>query len=260
MATISRTGITDGSAIQSEHLTRIIDALDGTATTDVIATGSFTGSFDGIYTGTVVSASYAVTASHALTGVGGSGIFAQTGSYYATTNDLQITGSLTVTSGSGTSIVDFSTATAVSESAVNIATSLKVDGSFNTDYFLAESGSYNLEDIINPGGIVDIELKQAAPLFITLPSPSTYLGSRYTFTFQRNTPNPAAYVRFSQASTLLAATVIDVTGNSFMTKATTMVSSSLGTPTPETRIDLVAGKNFWHMNIVTEDGVDWYSA
>ena len=246
MATISKTGIQDGLTSKAEHITRIIDALDGTATTEVVATGSFTGSFIGD--------------GSALTGVGGSGIFAQTGSYYATTNDLQITGSLTVTSGSGTSIVDFSTATAVSESAVNIATSLKVDGSFNTDYFLAESGSYNLEDIINPGGIVDIELKQAAPLFITLPSPSTYIGSRYTFTFQRNTPNPAAYVRFSQASTLLAATVIDVTGNSFMTKATTMVSSSLGTPTPETRIDLIAGKNFWHMNIVTEDGVDWYSA
>lgn len=239
MATISRTGIADGSAIQAEHITRIIDTLDGTATTDIIATGSFTGSFIG----------------------DGSNLTGVTGEWDGTLNgDAEITGSLTVTSGSGTSIVDFSTATAVSESAVNIATSLKVDGSFNTDYFLAESGSYNLEDIINPGGIVDIELKQAAPLLITLPSPSTYLGSRYTFTFQRNTPNPAAYVRFNQASTLLAATVIDVTGNSFMTKATTIVSSSLGTPTPETRIDLIAGKNFWHMNIVTEDGVDWYSA
>ena len=96
MATISKTGIQDGLTSKAEHITRIIDALDGTATTEVVATGSFTGSFDGIYTGTVVSASYAVTASHALTGVGGSGIFAQTGSYYATTNDLQITGSVTL--------------------------------------------------------------------------------------------------------------------------------------------------------------------
>jgi hypothetical protein len=94
MATISKTGIQDGLTSKAEHITRIIDALDGTATTEVVATGSFTGSFDGIYTGTVVSASYAVTASHALNGGGGGGIFAQTGSYYATTNDLQITGSV----------------------------------------------------------------------------------------------------------------------------------------------------------------------
>jgi hypothetical protein len=100
MATISKTGIQDGLTSKAEHITRIIDALDGTATTEVVATGSFTGSFTGLYTGTVVSASYAVTASHAVTAsyaenaAGLSGIFVQTGSFYATTNDLQITGSV----------------------------------------------------------------------------------------------------------------------------------------------------------------------
>ena len=83
MATISKTGIQDGLASKAEHLTRIIDALDGTATTEVVATGSFTGSFIGD--------------GSALTGVGGSGIFAQTGSIYATTNDLEITGSVDIT-------------------------------------------------------------------------------------------------------------------------------------------------------------------
>ena len=237
MATISRTGIADGSAIQAEHIIRIIDTLDGTATTDIIATGSFTGSFTG----------------------NGSSLTGVIGEWDGTLNgNAEITGSLTVT-GAG-SIVDFTAATAISESAVNITTSLRVPGSFNTDYFLAESGSYNLESIINSGGTVDIDLKHAAPLFITLPNPAQYVGSQYTFTFQRNTPNAAAYVRFTQGSTQIAATVIDVTGNSFMTKATTVVSSSLGTPTPETRIDLIAGKSFWHMNIVTENGANWYSA
>jgi len=47
MATISKTGIANGNTAQAEHLTRIIDALDGTAATEVIATGSFTGSFIG---------------------------------------------------------------------------------------------------------------------------------------------------------------------------------------------------------------------
>ena len=237
MATISKIGITDGSSIQAEHITRIINSLDGTATTDIIATGSFTGSFTG----------------------NGSGLTGVIGEWDGTLNgNAQITGSLTVT-GAG-ALVDFTAATSISESAVNITTSLRVPGSFNTDYFLAESGSYNLESMINSGGTVDIDLKHAAPLFITLPSPAQYVGSQYVFTFHRNTPNAAAYVRFGEATTKLAATVIDVAGNSFMTKATNIVSSSLGTPTPETRIDLIAGKTFWHMNIVTENGANWYSA
>jgi hypothetical protein len=47
MATISKTGISNGSTIESEHITRIIDALDGTSSAEIVATGSFTGSFTG---------------------------------------------------------------------------------------------------------------------------------------------------------------------------------------------------------------------
>jgi hypothetical protein len=127
MATISRTGISEGGTIQPAHITNIIDALDGTsATTTVVATGSFTGSLIGTLTGTAsfattalsasyaanvpvtasyalaaLSSSYAVTASFALNAgaSGGGGIFALTGSKYATTNNLEITGSLQVTAG-----------------------------------------------------------------------------------------------------------------------------------------------------------------
>ena len=126
MATISRTGISGGGTIQPAHITNIIDALDGTsATTTIVATGSFTGSLVGTLTGTAsfattalsasyaanvpttasyaltaLSSSYAVTASFALNaGGGGGGIFALTGSKYATTNNLEITGSLQVTAG-----------------------------------------------------------------------------------------------------------------------------------------------------------------
>ena len=187
MATISRTGIAGGGTIQPAHITNIIDALDGTsATTTIVATGSFTGSLVGTLTGTATSAttattatnatntavtntstgtgpyyitfvelatgnvaqrvdatgltynattdtitatasfattalsasyalnvpatasyalaalssSYALTASYALNaGGGGGGIFALTGSTYATTNNLEITGSLKVTAG-----------------------------------------------------------------------------------------------------------------------------------------------------------------
>ena len=47
MANIPKTGIVNASTIQTEHITRIIDSLDGTGLYDVYATGSFTGSFSG---------------------------------------------------------------------------------------------------------------------------------------------------------------------------------------------------------------------
>ena len=62
MATISKTGISNGSTIESEHITRIIDALDGTSSAEIVATGSFSGSFTGNMAGT---ASFATTASYA---------------------------------------------------------------------------------------------------------------------------------------------------------------------------------------------------
>jgi len=47
MAYISKTGISNTSTIDAEHITRIIDALDGTAATEVSASGQFSGSFVG---------------------------------------------------------------------------------------------------------------------------------------------------------------------------------------------------------------------
>ena len=88
MATISKTGIQDGLTSKAEHLTRIIDALDGTAATEVMATGSFTGSFNGTYAGTITSASYAVTASYAENAGAGSG--------FPFNGDAVISGSLLV--------------------------------------------------------------------------------------------------------------------------------------------------------------------
>jgi hypothetical protein len=101
MATISKTGIQDGLTSKAEHLTRIIEALDGTANTEIIATGSFSGSFNGIHTGTIASASYAVSASFATTAS-----FAVTASHalnsipaFPFIGNAVITGSLTVTTG-----------------------------------------------------------------------------------------------------------------------------------------------------------------
>lgn len=108
MATIDRSGISGGGTIQATHVTNIIDALDGTsATTTVIATGSFSGSLVGALTGTAsfastaTSSSYAVTASYALNaGASSGGGFPYTGSAIIS-GSLTITGSLQV-SGSTT--------------------------------------------------------------------------------------------------------------------------------------------------------------
>ena len=165
MATISKTGIQDGLTSKAEHITRIIDALDGTATTEVVATGSFTGSFDGIYTGTVVSASYAVTASHALNGGGGGGIFAQTGSFYATTNDLQVTGSI-VLNGSVSTYGDAVTTFSGSRGVIMPAE-------------LLDNGSpVSLSLLSLPvGGYIFVDLSSTNTVTLTLPTAAdTYAG------------------------------------------------------------------------------------
>lgn len=68
MATISKTGISPGSVIDAQHIINIIEALDGTAATTIVATGSLQGT-----SSLAISSSYAVTASYALNGGGGGG-------------------------------------------------------------------------------------------------------------------------------------------------------------------------------------------
>jgi hypothetical protein len=102
MALIDKTSIGTGNTIQAEHITRIIDALNGSGSYDIVATGSFTGSFvgngaglNGITATTATSASYAITSSHALYAISASyeinyetsssyADFAQTASYVVT--------------------------------------------------------------------------------------------------------------------------------------------------------------------------------
>lgn len=103
MAIINKTGITDGSTIQAEHVTRAIDALSGGSTDTIVATGSFSGSLTGIAT----SASFATTASFALNTAAGVG-FPFTGSARIT-GSLLVTGSFTQRKGAGTLLFDSNT-------------------------------------------------------------------------------------------------------------------------------------------------------
>lgn len=152
MATISKTGIQDGLTSKAEHLTRIIDALDGTATTEVVATGSFTGSFNGIHTGTITSASYAVTASYAENVSPG----------FPFTGAAIISGSLLVSS----STVDFTDVTSIT---VPSPTSV--------------NGSNNINQLYNAGTHVQVDLSSAGESHIViLPSAAdSYLGTEIIF-------------------------------------------------------------------------------
>jgi len=69
MALLSKSGIGTGNTIQSSHITNIYDALNGSGSYEIVATGSFSGSF----AGSITSASFASTASFVTT--------AQTASY-----------------------------------------------------------------------------------------------------------------------------------------------------------------------------------
>jgi hypothetical protein len=104
MAILNKTGITDGGTIQSEHITRAIDALTGVSTDTIIATGSFTGSLNGSLIGT---ASFATTASYALNAAGGSS--------FPFVGVAVITGSLIV-SGSANDVTAYTRNTTISAS------------------------------------------------------------------------------------------------------------------------------------------------
>ena len=164
MATISKKGIQDGLTSKAEHITRIIDALDGTARTEVVATGSFTGSFTGVATGSFTGSF--IGDGSALTGVGGgSGIFVQTGSYYATTNDLQITGSVILNgqvSTKGNVVATFS-----GSKGVVLPAKLLSNG---------EEVSMNLTNL-PVGGYIFVDLSADGIVTLTLPTAAdTYAG------------------------------------------------------------------------------------
>ena len=63
MATISKTGINDGQVIYAEHITRVIDALNGEAQNDIIISGSV--SISGSLNATASHADFATSASWA---------------------------------------------------------------------------------------------------------------------------------------------------------------------------------------------------
>ena len=191
MGTISRSGITGGGTIQTSHVTNIIDALDGTsATTTVIATGSFSGSLVGALTGTAsfattalsasyaanvpltasyaltaLSSSYAVTASFALNAGGGTGVgFPFTGSAQVTgsmgiTGSLAVSGSLTIGTAYNQNALLVTGSTFTSGSLIGFAGQLDT----NTNLTANKNGIINLAGLGGSGFTGKFVLPNARP-------------------------------------------------------------------------------------------------
>jgi hypothetical protein len=239
MATISKTGIQDGLTSKAEHLTRIIDALDGTATTEVVATGSFTGSFAGIHTGTIASASYAVSASFASTAVtasfalSGVGIFPFTGSA-AITGSLQVIGDVEVNG-------NFNVQRQLISNTV--ATSIGIES--------LKAGSTTLIYLDNSSNNVTIGLN----------NPNTYEdGSTWSFIFPTGSATSASFELASGVG-LIFGSIIGVSGGA---SSAILSGSSTVTTTPapsltirETKVEVQAARDIWHVQVTARTAADW---
>ena len=239
MATISKTGIQDGLTSKAEHLTRIIDALDGTATTEVVATGSFTGSFDGIHTGTIASASYAVSASFATTAVtasfalSGVGIFPFTGSA-AITGSLQVIGDVEVNG-------NFNVQRQLISNTV--ATSIGIES--------LKAGSTTLIYLDNSSNNVTIGLN----------NPNTYEdGSTWSFIFPTGSATSASF-ELAGGVGLIFGSIIGVSGGA---SSAILSGSSTVTTTPapsltirETKVEVQAARDIWDVQVTARTAADW---
>lgn len=239
MATISKTGIQDGLTSKAEHLTRIIDALDGTATTEVVATGSFTGSFAGIHTGTIASASYAVSASFASTAVtasfalSGVGIFPFTGSA-AITGSLQVIGDVEVNG-------NFNVQRQLISNTV--ATSIGIES--------LKAGSTTLIYLDNSSNNVNIGLN----------NPNTYEdGSTWSFIFPTGSATSASF-ELAGGVGLIFGSIIGVSGGA---SSAILSGSNTVTTTPapsltirETKVEVQAAREIWHVQVTARTAADW---
>lgn len=153
MATITKTGIALSQVIEPQHTLNIINALDGTATTDIVISGSLT-SLQLIATGSLKgSASYALTASYALSGLSSS--YALTASYatnagsggFPYTGSAVITGSLQVSGSIVTGLYSKTQSNRVTIAPSNTTEILSIPsgsaaGSIHMDYVITNGTDY----------------------------------------------------------------------------------------------------------------------
>ena len=147
MALLSKSGIGTGNTIQSSHITNIYDALNGSGSYEIVATGSFSGSF----AGSITSASFASTASFVTTAQTASYVLSSvsasrsTSSSFATLAATATTASYIVTAQTASYIVTAQTASYVLNSvSASFATSASrsTSASFSTSSSVSVSASF----------------------------------------------------------------------------------------------------------------------
>lgn len=190
MTTISKTGIGIGGIVQAEHLTRIIDALNESGSAEIIATGSFSGSFTGDGSGliSVISSSFATTSSYALNTDTNPGIFSLTGSVYATTNNLEITGSLVIPKDTGSGYI-IESITRTTKQYVTEGNASNVSGHPSGSGILP--GSIALIGLKNANNTVQFNLGAAA---------ESTVGDQYEFIISAAAVGGSNFLRISAAA------------------------------------------------------------
>ena len=249
MALINKTGITDSGVILAEHVTRTIDALSGGRFDTIIATGSFSGSVIGSLAGTAsyalsalnaisaVTASFAsiaVTASFALSG---GGIFPFTGSA-AITGSLQVIGDVEVNNG------NFNVQSELINN--NTATSIFIES--------LKAGSTTLVYLHNGPNKVTVGLN----------NPNTYEdGSTWSFIFPTGSATSASF-ELSSGGGLIFGSIIGLSGGS---SCAILSGSSTVTTTPapsltirETKVEVQAARDIWHVRVTARTAADWIIA
>ena len=142
MATIPKTGISTGQAVQASQILNIIEALDGTNATDIVLDGIATLNSTTTFTGQVnIAPTQANTGTNVLT-VDGSGRIYKTGSYSAGSSPVSGVTSFTNTNGtfisagtensSATGAVTIGTIDLSASGTKDINTVLRGDNTFGT--------------------------------------------------------------------------------------------------------------------------------
>lgn len=229
MAKIPKSGISNFQTIQASHITNIIEALDGTGSYDIDATGSFTGSFEGNATGSFT------------------GSFEGNGSGLTEVDPFPYTGSAII---SGSLLVTGS-----------------INGRFTKDSIAVNNtkGGYdgNLSDSgIYPGMNVMIDLSpdNSNAIKYNLPSLTEYpLGSSYVF-YLSTAPFPIGSAFFNittSGSDSFQGTITALTSSIEVDGATDILTND-GSGDSGDRIKITKiSDSIWQVEGSVKDGSNW---
>ena len=225
MATISRSGIAAASTISATHITTIIEALNGTSATTVVATGSFSGSLKGNLTGTASLATKAstlvsaqnITMTFYTNGAVGSPTYVHGTSGDASVNNVYATSALIVGSASYATTATTATTATNATNATNASNvpysgisskpaGISVDGGVSVvDTSIASAGGGTFitsASLLASGRFYSVSAK-TDPIIILLDNSGGTTGIEFTF-FGKDVDYPITFVSSSNADKIIS--------------------------------------------------------